>query len=150
MTKDAGKWLDDAGPRTRAIRAGIRRTGEAEHAEPIFTSSSFLFDSPEDAAAKFAGEVDGNVYSRYTNPTVRSFEERLAALEQGDAAVAGYCRVHGQLGDVGLAVAQPGDGRGQIAYRKTVDAKTTDIGGDFDDAVFGQVANVALVGDVER
>ncbi|MGB2192814.1 MAG: O-succinylhomoserine sulfhydrylase, partial [Luminiphilus sp.] len=67
---------------------GIRRTPEGEHAEPIFTSSSFLFDSPEDAAAKFAGEVDGNVYSRYTNPTVRAFEERLAALEQGDAAVA--------------------------------------------------------------
>ncbi len=88
MTKETGKWLDDAGPRTRAIRSGIRRTPEGEHAEPIFTSSGFLFDSPEDAAAKFAGEVDGNVYSRYTNPTVRAFEKRLAALELGEAAVA--------------------------------------------------------------
>ena len=108
MTKDAGKWLDDAGPRTRAIRAGIRRTGEAEHAEPIFTSSSFLFDSPEDAAAKFAGEDDGNVYSRYTNPTVRAFEERLAALELGESAVAtasgmsailALCLTHLKAGD---------------------------------------------------
>jgi O-succinylhomoserine sulfhydrylase len=108
MTQDAGKWLDDAGPRTRAIRAGIRRTGEAEHAEPIFTSSSFLFDSPEEAAAKFAGEADGNVYSRYTNPTVRAFEERLASLEQGESAVAtasgmsailALCLTHLKAGD---------------------------------------------------
>ena len=108
MTKDAGKWLDDAGPRTRAIRAGIRRTSEAEHAEPIFTSSSFLFDSPEEAAAKFAGETDGNVYSRYTNPTVRAFEERLAALEIGESAVAtasgmsailALCLTHLKAGD---------------------------------------------------
>ena len=108
MTKETGKWLDDAGPRTRAIRSGIRRTPEGEQAEPIFTSSSFLFDSPEDAAAKFAGEVDGNVYSRYTNPTVRTFEERLAALEQGDAAVAtasgmaailALCLTHLKAGD---------------------------------------------------
>jgi O-succinylhomoserine sulfhydrylase len=108
MTKDAGKWLDAAGPRTRAIRAGIRRTGEAEHAEPIFTSSSFLFDSPEEAAAKFAGEADGNVYSRYTNPTVRAFEERLASLEQGESAVAtasgmsailALCLTHLKAGD---------------------------------------------------
>jgi len=64
MMKETGKWLDDARPRTRAIRSGIRRTPEGGDAEPIFTSSGFLFDSPEDAAAKFAGEVDGNVYSR--------------------------------------------------------------------------------------
>ena len=108
MTKDTGKWLDDAGPRTRAIRAGIHRTGEGEHAEPIFASSSFLFDSPEDAAAKFAGEADGNVYSRYTNPTVRAFEERLASLEQGESAVAtasgmsailALCLTHLKAGD---------------------------------------------------
>ena len=64
MMKETGKWLDDAGPRARAIRCGMRRTLEGEHAEPISTSSGFLFDSPEDAAAKFAGEVDGNVYFR--------------------------------------------------------------------------------------
>ena len=64
MTKETGKWLDDAGPRTRAIRSGIRRTPEGENAEPISTFSGFLCDSPEGASAKFAGEVDGNVYFR--------------------------------------------------------------------------------------
>ena len=64
MTKEIGEWLDEARPGTRAVRSGKRRTPEGEHAEPIFTSSSFLFDSPADAAATFAGEVDGNVYSR--------------------------------------------------------------------------------------
>ena len=108
MTQDRGKWLDEAGPRTRAIRAGIRRTSEQEHGEPIFTSSSFVFDSAEDAAAKFSGDAAGNVYSRYTNPTVRGFEERLAALEQGEAAVAtasgmsaifALCMAHFKAGD---------------------------------------------------
>tara|TARA_B100001057_G_scaffold374752_1_gene379438 strand:+ start:928 stop:1155 length:228 start_codon:yes stop_codon:yes gene_type:complete len=72
MTKKTGEWLDDAGLRTRAIRSGISRTPEVEHAEPIFTSSGFLFDSHCDAAATFAGEVDGNVYFRGTNSTVRA------------------------------------------------------------------------------
>ena len=108
MTQDRGKWLDEAGLRTRAIRAGIRRTSEQEHGEPIFTSSSFVFDSAEDAAAKFSGDAVGNVYSRYTNPTVRGFEERLAALEQGEAAVAtasgmsaifALCMAHLKAGD---------------------------------------------------
>ena len=60
---------------------------EGEHAEPIYTTSSYIFDSAEDAAARFSGERNANVYSRYTNPTVRTFEERLAALEGTDAAV---------------------------------------------------------------
>ena len=88
MTQDSGKWLDHAGARTRAIRAGIKRSSELEHGEPIFTSSSFLFESASDAAAKFSGDQIGNVYSRYTNPTVRAFEQRLAALEEGGCAVA--------------------------------------------------------------
>lgn len=108
MTHDDGDWLDAAGSRTRAIRAGIRRSPEGEHAEPIFTSSSFVFESAEDAAAKFGGDVAGNVYSRYTNPTVRSFEERLASLEQGERAVAtasgmsailAVCMAHLKAGD---------------------------------------------------
>ena len=72
---------------TLAVRAGIHRTPEGEHSEPIFATSSYVFNSAEEAAARFAGEEDGNVYSRYTNPTVRTFEERLAALEGGEAAV---------------------------------------------------------------
>ena len=73
---------------TLAIRGGISRTGEGEHSEPIFATSSYVFDSAAEAAARFAGESPGNVYSRYINPTVRTFEERLAALEGAEAAVA--------------------------------------------------------------
>ncbi len=73
---------------TRAVRAGQRRTPEGEHSEPIFLTSSFVFGSAEEAAARFAGERPGNIYSRFTNPTVRAFEERLAALEGGETCVA--------------------------------------------------------------
>ena len=73
---------------TLAIRAGHARTQEGEHGEAIFTTSSYVFDSAAHAAARFSGEEEGNVYSRYTNPTVRCFEERIAALEGGEAAVA--------------------------------------------------------------
>lgn len=72
---------------TLAVRAGIVRTSEGEHAEPVFLTSSYVFDSAADAAARFAGEAAGNVYSRYTNPTVRTFEQRIAALEGGEQAV---------------------------------------------------------------
>jgi len=71
-----------------AIRAGQQRTGEGEHAEPIFPTSSFVFDSAAQAAARFAEKESGNIYSRFTNPTVRTFEQRLAALEGGEACVA--------------------------------------------------------------
>ncbi len=73
---------------TIAVRAGQLRTHEGEHSEPIFTTSSYVFDSAEAAAKRFSGEEAGNVYSRYTNPTVRVFEQRIAALEGAEAAVA--------------------------------------------------------------
>lgn len=73
---------------SHAVRAGQRRSFEGEHSEPIFTTSSYVFESAAHAAARFSGEDAGNVYSRYTNPTVRTFEERLAAMEGGDACVA--------------------------------------------------------------
>lgn len=73
---------------TLAVRAGIERTAEGEHSEPIFTTSSYVFDSAAQAAARFSGDAAGNVYSRYTNPTVRTFEQRIAALEGAEAAVA--------------------------------------------------------------
>ncbi|MEE4146331.1 MAG: O-succinylhomoserine sulfhydrylase [Halieaceae bacterium] len=78
----AGAHLD-----TLAVRAGIARTMEGEHAEPLFLTSSYVFDSAADAAARFSGSSPGNVYSRYTNPTVRAFEQRIAALEGGEQAV---------------------------------------------------------------
>ncbi len=79
----AGAHLD-----TLAVRSGIQRTHEGEHSEPIFATSSYVFDSAAHAAARFSGEEAGNVYSRYTNPTVRAFEQRLAALEGAEQAVA--------------------------------------------------------------
>jgi len=73
---------------TRSVRAGQHRTNEGENAEPIFATSSFIFRDAAQAAARFAEEEAGNVYSRFTNPTVRTFEERLAALEGGERCVA--------------------------------------------------------------
>jgi O-succinylhomoserine sulfhydrylase len=73
---------------TLAVRSGIHRTHEGEHAEPIFATSSYVFANAAEAAARFSGASPGNVYSRYTNPTVRAFEQRLAALEGAEAAVA--------------------------------------------------------------
>jgi O-succinylhomoserine sulfhydrylase len=73
---------------TLAIRAGQSRTHEGEHAEAIFPTSSFVFASAAQAAARFSEAEKGNIYSRFTNPTVRNFEERLAAMEGGEACVA--------------------------------------------------------------
>lgn len=73
---------------TLAIRAGHHRTAEGEHSEPIFNTSSYVFDSAAHAAARFSGEEEGNVYSRYTNPTVKIFQDRIAAMEGAEAAVA--------------------------------------------------------------
>jgi O-succinylhomoserine sulfhydrylase len=80
--------FDKPGFDTRAVRAGQQRTAEGEHAEPIFPTSSYVFSSAAEAAARFAGDAPGNIYSRFTNPTVRTFEQRLAALEGGESCVA--------------------------------------------------------------
>ena len=80
--------FQDKGFATRAVRAGQKRTNEHEQSEPIFLTSSYVFDSAEQAAARFSGDEPGNIYSRFTNPTVRTFEQRLAALEGGESAVA--------------------------------------------------------------
>jgi O-succinylhomoserine sulfhydrylase len=79
---------DEWGFATRAVRSGQVRTHEGEHSEAIFPTSSFVFNSAADAAARFSGDEPGNIYSRFTNPTVRTFEQRLAALEGGDSCVA--------------------------------------------------------------
>jgi len=73
---------------TLAVRAGQVRSAEGEHSEAIFTTSSYVFGNAAQAAARFSGAEQGNVYSRYTNPTVRMFEERIAALEGAEQAVA--------------------------------------------------------------
>jgi O-succinylhomoserine sulfhydrylase len=72
---------------TLAIRAGHARTEEGEQSEPIFPTSSFVFKNAAQAAARFSEAEKGNIYSRFTNPTVRCFEERLAAMEGGESCV---------------------------------------------------------------
>ena len=73
---------------TLALRSGHHRTHEGEHSEAIFPTSSFVFSSAAEAAAVFSGDKPGNIYSRFTNPTVRTFEERLAVMEGGASCVA--------------------------------------------------------------
>lgn len=70
-----------------AIRAGFERSQFGEHGEPIMTTSSYVFESAAEAAARFSGESKGPIYSRFTNPTVQIFEQRLAALEGGEACI---------------------------------------------------------------
>jgi O-succinylhomoserine sulfhydrylase len=72
---------------TLACRTGGEHGSEFENSPPIYATSSFCFDSAAQAAARFAGMEPGNVYSRFTNPTVRAFEERLAAMEGGEACI---------------------------------------------------------------
>lgn len=88
-------WQNDAldldlgfAEQTVAVRGGYHRTDEGEHSEAIFTTSSYVYPSAQAAAEHFNGTSKGNVYSRHTNPSVRTFERRLAALEGGERAVA--------------------------------------------------------------
>jgi O-succinylhomoserine sulfhydrylase len=73
---------------TKGVRAGTARTEFQEHSEALFLTSSFVFKDARQAAARFAGEDEGMVYTRYTNPTVSMFQERLAALEGAESCVA--------------------------------------------------------------
>ncbi len=73
---------------TQAIRAGQRRTHEDEHSLPIFATSSYVFKNAEEAALRFTGQQPGNIYSRFTNPTVNAFQERLALMEGGERCLA--------------------------------------------------------------
>jgi O-succinylhomoserine sulfhydrylase len=73
---------------TLAVRSGIHRSQFNEHSEALYLTSSFVFDNAAQAAARFQGGEPGNVYSRFTNPTVTTFQERLAALEGAEACVA--------------------------------------------------------------
>jgi len=75
-------------PETLAVRAGTARSQFGEHSEALFLTSSFVFESAAQAAARFIGEAPGNIYARFTNPTVTMFEERLAAMEGAEQCVA--------------------------------------------------------------
>src|SRR5882672_573538 len=73
---------------TLAVRAGIARSQFNEHSEALYLTSSFVFDNAAQAAARFQGDAPGNIYSRFTNPTVTAFQERLAAMEGAESCVA--------------------------------------------------------------
>ena len=112
---------------TLAIRSGINRTHEGEHSEPIFATSSYVFDSAAQAAARFAGDTPGNVYSRYTNPTVRIFEERLAALEGAEAAV-GTASGMAAILSTAMALLKSGD---HVVCSRDVFGTTTNLFGKY-------------------
>ena len=75
-------------PETLAIHAGTVRSQFGEHSEALFLTSSFVFENAAQAAARFIGEQPGNIYARFTNPTVTMFEERLAAMEGAEQCIA--------------------------------------------------------------
>ena len=88
MAPDAGAMDADWDFDTRAVRAGTRRTAFGEHAEAMFLTSSFTFGSAAEAAERFKPTSEGFVYSRFSNPTVAMFQDRLAALEDAEACIA--------------------------------------------------------------
>jgi O-succinylhomoserine sulfhydrylase len=79
---------DDYRFETLAVRAGIHRSQFNEHSEALYLTSSFVFDSAAQAAARFAEKEEGYIYSRFTNPTVTMLQERLAAMEGAEACIA--------------------------------------------------------------
>lgn len=104
--------FDNLHPETVAVRAGTQRTEHGEHSDALYLTSSFVVDDAEDAALKFSGQAPGYTYSRFGNPTVTAFEERLAALDgaeraygtaSGMAAILALCMSHLKAGDHILA-----------------------------------------------
>lgn len=93
---------------TQAVRAGHRRTHEDEHSIPIFATSSYVFESAEQASLRFTGKQPGNIYSRFTNPTVTALQERLALLEKGDRCLA-FSSGMAAIMAVGMALLKAGD-----------------------------------------
>jgi O-succinylhomoserine sulfhydrylase len=93
---------------TQAIRAGHKRTQEDEHSMPIFATSSYVFKSAEEASLRFTGQKPGNIYSRFTNPTVSAFQERLALMEKGERCLA-FASGMAAIMAVGMALLKAGD-----------------------------------------
>ncbi|MFA6051605.1 MAG: O-succinylhomoserine sulfhydrylase [Methylobacter sp.] len=93
---------------TQAIRAGHQRTHEDEHSMPIFATSSYVFKSAEEASLRFTGQKPGNIYSRFTNPTVSAFQERLALMEKGERCLA-FSSGMAAIMAVGMGLLKAGD-----------------------------------------
>jgi O-succinylhomoserine sulfhydrylase len=117
-------WIDPAwGDATLGVRAHEPRTGEREHSAALHLTSSFVFDSAAQAAAVFTGQEPGNIYSRFTNPTVAAFERRLAAMEGGDSCVATASGMAAVMSMV-LALLKAGD---HIVCSRTVFGSTINL-----------------------
>lgn len=109
MSKDlnkgkSGNWR----PQTMMVRGGLERSDHGETSEALYLNSGFVYDSPEEQSARMAGDKPGYIYSRYANPTVRMFEERLALLEGAEdcrATASGMAAIHTML----VAPVKPGD-----------------------------------------
>lgn len=95
-------------PATLAVRAGQSPTDQREHSEAIFTTSSFIFDNAEQAARCFNSEEEGYIYSRFSNPTVSVFEQRLAAME-GAASCVGTASGMAAMLTICMSALQAGD-----------------------------------------
>ena len=93
---------------TKAIRIQTPRTNEREHSTPIFPTSSFTFDSAEQMQAVFAAEEEGNIYSRFSNPSVTEFENKIAALEGVERAMGTASGMAAVVSSI-LAFLQKGD-----------------------------------------
>ncbi len=97
--KSAKNWR----PATRLVRGGTKRSDYGETSEALYMTSGYVYDSAESAEARFSGDEDGHVYSRYGNPTVDMFEERLALLEGAEACygtASGMAAVWGALSSI--------------------------------------------------
>jgi O-succinylhomoserine sulfhydrylase len=99
---------DHYSPETQAIRAGHQRTHEDEHSIPIFATSSYVFKNAEEAALRFTGQKPGNIYSRFTNPTVNAFQIRLALMEKGERCLA-FASGMAAIMAVGMGLLKAGD-----------------------------------------
>jgi O-succinylhomoserine sulfhydrylase len=93
---------------TLAVRAGQQRSQFGEHAEALYLTSSFVFDSASQAAARFAGTEEGMVYARFSNPTVATMQDRLAALEGAEGCIATASGMSAILATV-MALLKAGD-----------------------------------------
>ena len=129
---------------TLAIRSGHRRTSELEHSEPIFATSSFVFENAAQAAARFAGDEPGNIYARFTNPTTQNFEQRLAAMEGGECCVATASGM-AAITSLCIALLQAGD---HIVSSRSIFGTTTTL---FDKYLprFGVETSFVNMGDLE-
>ena len=86
MSQHDDSWMATLGPRSRAVHGGTVRSRFGEMAEALFLTSGYVYRSPEEAEARFKGEDDGFIYSRFGNPTVRMYEDRIAGLDGAEAA----------------------------------------------------------------